>query len=79
MDDSDRTGRTINEEFEHLRRCAEEALRESEQKYRALFDSATDAIYILDLDGNFIDVNRTAHTRLETGNAVDACQRPGFA
>ena len=43
---------------------AEGALRESEQKYRTLFDSATDAIFILDLDGNLIDVNRNGYTRL---------------
>ncbi|NJD56253.1 MAG: PAS domain S-box protein [Nitrospirae bacterium] len=46
------------------RKQAEARLQESEQKYRMLFDSATDAIVILDLKGNFIDVNRTAYTRL---------------
>jgi len=43
---------------------AKELLAESERKYRDLFESATDAIFILDLQGNFIDVNRTAYTRL---------------
>jgi PAS domain S-box-containing protein len=51
-------------EGEKERMQVEEALRESERKYRALFDSATDAVFILDLDGNILDVNRTAHTRL---------------
>ena len=46
------------------RRQAEKALWESERKYRTLFDSATDAVFILDLKGNILDVNRTAHTRL---------------
>ncbi len=41
-----------------------EALRQSEAKFHALFDSATDAIFILDLDGNFIDINRSAYERL---------------
>lgn len=35
-----------------------------EEKFRKLFDSATDAIFILDEKGNFIDLNRTAHERL---------------
>lgn len=39
-------------------------LRESETKLRTLFDSANDAIFVLDLEGNFIDINRTAHERL---------------
>jgi PAS domain S-box-containing protein len=42
----------------------EEALRHSEEKFRALFDSASDALYIVDLKGDFIDVNRTGHERL---------------
>jgi PAS domain S-box-containing protein len=36
----------------------------SEEKFRKLFDSATDAIFILDEQGNFIDLNRTSHERL---------------
>ena len=46
------------------RKRAEERQAESERKYRNLFDAATDAIFILDLDGHFIDVNKTAYTRL---------------
>jgi PAS domain S-box-containing protein len=46
------------------RKKTEEALRKSEEKYRTLFESATDAIFILDLEGNFIDINSAAYTRL---------------
>jgi len=46
------------------RKQAEDALRRSEEKFRTLFDSATDAIFILDLSGYFIDANRSAYERL---------------
>lgn len=36
----------------------------AEHKYRELFESATDGIFILDLEGNFIDINTAAYTRL---------------
>ncbi|NJD57607.1 MAG: PAS domain S-box protein [Nitrospirae bacterium] len=42
----------------------EQALVESEASYRNLFDSSTDGIFILDLDGNIIDANKTAYERL---------------
>jgi PAS domain S-box-containing protein len=42
------------------RRRAEEALRMSEASFRGLFDSVTEAIYIQDRDGRFLDVNRAA-------------------
>jgi PAS domain S-box-containing protein len=46
------------------RRLAEEALRESDEKYRALFDNERTAIGIIDLDTKrFADVN-DAHVRL---------------
>jgi PAS domain S-box-containing protein len=46
------------------RKRREEALRQSEENYRTLFDSSTDGIFLLDLEGRFIDANRTAHERL---------------
>ena len=46
------------------RRRAVSALEISEKKYRTLYDSAIDGIFIVDMNGTFIDVNRTAHERL---------------
>ena len=46
------------------RKQAEQAIRQSEEKFRTLFESATDALFILDPEGYFIDVNRTAYERL---------------
>jgi PAS domain S-box-containing protein len=46
------------------RKRSVDALREGEAKLKNLFDSATDAIFILDMEGNFVDINRTAHERL---------------
>ncbi len=43
---------------------AEEALRRSEEKYRLLFDSVNDAIFIHDLQGWIKEVNLTACKRL---------------
>lgn len=48
------------------RKDVELALRESEERYRTLFDSVVDAIFVLDLEGNFLAVND------------HACQRYGY-
>ncbi|MDQ2977543.1 MAG: PAS domain S-box protein [Acidobacteriota bacterium] len=42
------------------RKRAEEALRASEERYRELFESARDAIYVHDLKGVYVSVNRAA-------------------
>ena len=39
------------------RRRAEEAVRRSESKYRALFEQSRDAIYMTDLDGTIVETN----------------------
>jgi PAS domain-containing protein len=46
------------------RKLAEEKVRQSEANYRNLFELSMDGIFILDLDGNFIDANSTAYKRL---------------
>jgi len=41
------------------RKKAGETLKESEERYRDLFENANDTIYVHDLQGNFISVNQT--------------------
>jgi len=47
---------------EHQR--IEAALEAGERKYRTIYDSAIDAIFIVRMDGTFIDVNSVSHERL---------------
>ncbi len=42
------------------RRRMEETLRESEEKYRELINGMNDTAWVIDFDGNFIDVNDAA-------------------
>jgi PAS domain S-box-containing protein len=52
------TAQIISNAFESKQ--AEEALRESEGKYRALFETAQDAIFLNDERGRFLEVNQAA-------------------
>ena len=52
------------------RKRTAEALKESEGRYRGLFENSTDFVFTLDLEGNFTDVNKaaellTGYTRAE--------------
>ncbi len=41
-------------------RAAQKTLQESEERYRKLFDSAVDGLFVIDMQGNYIDVNPAA-------------------
>jgi two-component system sensor histidine kinase UhpB len=56
---------------------AEEALRQSQQKLRTVFDSIGDGITVLDLAGNIIDVNETV-LRIKGYNREDVIGRFGL-
>jgi len=59
--------RALSEAQEHLeRKIAQEALLESEKKYRALFEKTKNPILVFTEDGTFTDFNQAALDFLET-------------
>ena len=59
------------------RREAEEALRQSEERYRNFFDTCRDAVFMTTADGRFVDVNDSALEMLgyEPGDRVNLLQQ----
>ena len=42
------------------RKRAEEALHESEERYKALFDRSLDCVFLIDFEGHFLDANQAS-------------------
>jgi len=55
---------TERKQAESQREAALESLRESDERYKALFDRSLDLVYLYDFEGRFIDANTAALNRL---------------
>ena len=51
--------RSLQERPERPGSRVEKALRESEERYRELFENANDIVFTIDLEGNFTSLNKT--------------------
>ncbi len=57
-------------------RKSAEAIRQSEEKFRNLFDKANDAMFLYYPNGRFVDVNRAACERFGYSKEEFLCMRP---
>jgi len=60
------------------RKKAEEALRESEDKLKAILSSSPDAITVFDLDGNVVELNQAAMTMLNFSEKKEIIGKSSF-
>ncbi len=58
------------------RKRGEQALRDAQSRYRALFDQSNDAVFILDLNGRHLEANRQAAAML--GYSVEEIQHLSY-
>lgn len=61
---------------EEYRKRGEKAIRESEEKYRAMMDYSSDAIFLADFGGNFVECNKKAEELL--GYSQDELHKLNF-
>ncbi len=66
---------------EHIQ--SEENIRKSEQRMRSLFEQTNDAVFIIDLDGNYLETNKRAaemfgfsHEEMQTLSVQDLSSEP---
>jgi len=61
------------------RRQADRLVRESEKKYRSIFEGSQDAIFVSSVDGTLLDVNHAAVALLGYPSSTDVLALPGMA
>jgi len=53
-----KAGKIVKDKYEARRLLAEEEIRESERKYRELYETVKDGIGVVDLEGKFLECNQ---------------------